>query len=160
MEGQRMEGIVGLTKSFRNEMIGLAEGSVIVFTGSSAVCAPFAELLAYSVRDKKFDIFFSPMANGKDCRAMVWNEGSGYCISSDGKQISGADAIVVFGGLAMPKFGCPVEDVKKFIEGISKADGTKVVGVGFMDILMRTGWHNSIRFDGLINANLETEKQI
>jgi hypothetical protein len=157
---ERMEGIVGFTKLFREEMSGLPEGSIIIFTGSSAVCAPFAELLAYSIRDKKFEIFFSPIADDEDCRALIWQEGTGFGISPTGNGIKEAAAIVVLGGLAMPKFGCPTEKVQHFIEKTSKPHVTKVIGVCFMDIFKRSGWDLKIKFDALINATLETEKQI
>jgi hypothetical protein len=156
----KMEGIVGFTKMFREEMSGLPEGSTIVFTGSSAVCAPFAELLAYSIRDKKFDLFFSPMANEGDCRNLIWLEGTGYGISSTGKEVTDADSIVVLGGLAMPKFGCPLEKVQRFIDKTSRINKVRIVGVCFMDILKRSEWSSFIKFDALINATMETEKQL
>ena len=160
METKKMEGIAGFTRLFRDEMIGLPEKSIVVFTGSNAVCAPFAELLAYSIRDRKFDLFFSPMAEEKDCRALLWREGTGYSISQTGKEVAGAVSVVVLGGLAMPKFGCPVEKVQQFIDKASKPGAVKVIGVGFMEIFKRSGWHTHIKFDALINAKLETEKQI
>ncbi len=159
-EMEKMDGIVGFTKLFRNEMADLPEASIVVFTGSKAVCAPFAELLAYSVRDMKLDTFFSPMADEKDCRVLVWEEGTGYGVSTTGREITEATAIVVLGGLAMPKFGCPVEKVKMFIHMVSKPDHAKVIGVCFMDILKRSGWDQSIKFDAVINSTMETEKQI
>ena len=155
-----MDGIVGFTKLFRNEMVDLPEASIVVFTGSRAVCAPFAELLAYSVRDMKLDIYFSPLADEKDCRALVWQDDTGYGISTTGRELAEANAIVVLGGLAMPKFGCSVEKVKQFIHMTSKADHVKVIGVCFMDIFQRSGWQKSIKFDAMINATMETEKQI
>jgi hypothetical protein len=160
MEIGKMEGIVGLTKLFRNEMIDIPGGSVIVFTGSTAVCSPFAELLAYSIRDMKFNPFFSPMADHNDCRALRWNEGTGYGVSPHGQKVTGAVAVVILGGLAMPKFGCPVENVQRFIAEVAVIRTTKVIGVGFMDILKRSGWDHFIKFDALINATMETEKQI
>jgi hypothetical protein len=153
-----MGGIVGLTKLFRDEALGLPEGAVVVFIGSSAVCAPFAELLAYSVRDRKFDLYFSPMANEMDCRPLLWNEGTGYGISHAGGEVVASDMIVVLGGLAMPKFGCPVEGVQRFIGKVAGQGTAKVVGVCFMDILKRSGWTDCIKFDALINATMEVEK--
>ncbi len=160
MGREKMEGIVGFTKLFREEMEDLPEGSIIVFTGSNAVCAPFAELLAYSIRDKNFDLFFSPMANEKDCRSFQWKDGTGFGISTAGQEITEATAIIVLGGLAMPKFGCPMERVQQFIEKTSMNDSVRVIGVCFMDILKRSGWHLCIKFNALINATMETEKQL
>jgi len=54
-----MDGIVGLTKPFRSETNELSKGAVVIFAGSAAVCAPFAELLGYAVRDKEFALFFT-----------------------------------------------------------------------------------------------------
>ncbi|NLT36662.1 MAG: DUF2124 family protein [Methanomassiliicoccus sp.] len=158
MENGKIEGIVGLTKLFRNETIELSKGDVIIFAGSEAVCAPFAELLGYSVRDKDLALYFSPLAREKDCRPLQWKDGTGYNISSSGEEIAGADLVVVLGGLAMPKFGCPVEAVQQFIAKVSKPGGTRVVGVSFMDILRRSGWQHHIRFDSILNATMETEK--
>ena len=155
-----MEGIVGFTKLFREELIGMPEGSTIIFAGSSAVCAPFAELLGYSIRDRKFDLYFSPMAEAKDCRPLIWMEGTGYSIGPTGKEIREAAAVVVLGGLAMPKFGCKVEKVQEFIVNTSSQTGTKVIGVCFMDIFRRSGWTSNIKFDALLNATMDTEKLI
>jgi hypothetical protein len=156
----RMEGIVGFTKLFREEVIGAPEGSTIVFAGSNAVCAPFAELLAYAVRDKKFDLYFSPLADEKDCRSMTWREGTGYGIDSIGKEAKEVAAVIVLGGLAMPKFGCKIEKVQDFIAKTSNNIDTKIIGVCFMDILKRSGWTSIIKFDALINSTMDTEKQI
>jgi hypothetical protein len=99
------------------------------------------------------------LANEKDCRELHWNEGTGYSISPIGKEIAGADIIVVLGGLAMPKFGCPVEAIQQFIEKVSKPGTTKVIGVGFMDILRSSGWHLQIDFDSILNSTMETERE-
>jgi len=159
MEKVKMDGIVGLTKLFRSETNELSKGAVVIFAGSAAVCAPFAELLGYAVCDKEFALFFSPLANEKDCRELHWNEGTGYSISPIGKETAGADLIVVLGGLAMPKFGCPVETIQQFIEKVSKPGTTKVIGVGFMDILRSSGWHLQIDFDSILNSTIETERE-
>lgn len=76
-----MEGIVGLTKLFRSETNDLSKGAVVIFAGSEAVCAPFAELLGYAVRDKELALYFSPLAREKDCRPLEWKAGTGYSIS-------------------------------------------------------------------------------
>lgn len=159
-EENRMEGIVGLTKLFRNEIAGSPDGSIVVFAGSKAVCAPFAELLAYAVRDKGLEMYFSPLADAKDCRRLMWNEGTGYSASAGGVEVEKADMVVVLGGLAMPKFGCPAEKVREFIGKISPQGGARVVGVCFMDILRRSGWDQIIRFDAIIDATMHVEKRI
>jgi len=59
MEKVKMDGMVGLTKLFRTETNELSKGAVVIFAGSAAVCAPFAELLGYAVCDKEFALFFT-----------------------------------------------------------------------------------------------------
>ena len=155
-----MEGIVGFAKLFREEVSGLTEGSIIVFTGSSAVCAPFAELLAYSIRDKGLQLYFSPMANEMDCRALKWKEGTGFGISTTGEGIKGAAAVIVLGGLAMPKIWMPDgerSEIHRQDIPVRGHEGHRGVLHGHPEEI----WVGRIiKFDALINATMETEKQI
>ena len=66
------------------------------------------------------------------------------------------DAIVVLGGLAMPKFGCAPEDVLNMIEEASGDKSPKIIGVCFMGIFDRAGWTDKIPFDVLIDTRMET----
>ncbi|MDD1743918.1 MAG: DUF2124 domain-containing protein, partial [Methanomassiliicoccales archaeon] len=66
----------------------------------------------------------------------------------------GADAIVVLGGLAMPKFGCPVELVKSAITTLSDGKNARVIGVCFMGIFERSGWTKELPFKNVIDATM------
>lgn len=151
----KVEGISGLTRTFRDSLADVPDGSAVLFLGSEAVCSPFAQLLAYAVRDRRMNFAFSPKARWDHCRKLEWIEGAGYQIGQEAFNPEDAKAVVVLGGLAMPKFGCPVEDVKRFI-GLIPGE-PKVVGLGFMDILRRSGWDKEVRMDVLIDAYMSAE---
>ncbi len=151
----KLEGISGLTKIFRETLADIDDGSTILFVGSEAVCPPFAQLLAYAVRDRNMRFGFCPKSSWENSRAMKWVDGAGYQISREGFEPAEADVIVILGGLAIPKFGCPVEDVKALISQIPKH--RMVMAVGFMDVFRKAGWNTSLHMDVLIDAYMSAE---
>jgi hypothetical protein len=151
----KLEGISGLTKIFRETLADIDDGSTVLFVGSEAVCPPFAQLLAYAVRDRNMRFGFCPKSSWENSRAMKWVDGAGYQISRDGFEPAEADVIVILGGLAIPKFGCPVEDVKALISQIPKH--RMVMAVGFMDAFRKAGWNTSLHMDVLIDAYMSAE---
>jgi len=152
---EKRSGIVGFTGTFRENIADVKEGSKVVFTGSVAVCAPFIELLAYTVRDRGFDMLYVPRADAKEARKIKEIENIGYSVVDEKGNQENPDVIVVLGGLAMPKFGCPPEDVIHMIEDISGDKKPKIIGVGFMNIFEREGWDKKINFDTLIDTTME-----
>ncbi|HUT27797.1 MAG TPA: DUF2124 family protein [Methanomassiliicoccales archaeon] len=152
---ERADGISGLTKLFRGSLVDIPDGSSVVFIGSEAVCPPFAQLMAYSVRDRNMSFGFGARAIWDKCRKMSWVEGAGFQISNEPFDPSKSSVVVVLGGLAMPKFGCSVQDVNSFISMI--AGHPKTIGLGFMDIFRRSGWDKEVRFDISINATMSAE---
>ncbi|MFV9676747.1 MAG: DUF2124 family protein, partial [Methanosarcinales archaeon] len=65
---EKKSGIVGFTGTFRGLAADVNEGSKVVFAGSIAVCAPFIELLAYTVRDRGFEMLYVPKAVASEAR--------------------------------------------------------------------------------------------
>lgn len=153
---EKKTGIVGFSGTFRGNMTDVKEGSKVVFTGSSAVCTPFIELLAYTVRDKGFDMLYVPRADASEARKIKDLENIGLSVVDEKGDPGNPDAIVVLGGLAMPKFGCPPEDVIRMIEDLSGGKKPKVIGVGFMNIFERAGWDKKINFNTVIDTTMET----
>lgn len=147
-------GISGLTGSFKEAVSKIPDGAKLVFAGSVAVCTPFAELLAYSVKDRKFDMVYLPRANISDARKIEWQENVGFTVSEQVGEPHEPAALVLLGGLAMPKFGCSLAQVLETVRSLSTND-TKVVGVCFMGIFEKEGWTAAIPFDSLINATME-----
>ncbi len=152
---EKRSGIVGFTGTFRENMADVKDGSKVVFTGSVAVCSPFIELLAYTVRDRGFDMLYVPRAVAKEARKIREIENIGYSVVDEKGNPEKPDAVVVLGGLAMPKFGCPPEDVTRMLEDISADKKPKIIGVGFMNIFEREGWDKKINFDTLMDTTME-----
>lgn len=154
---EKLKGIVGLTQAFRNAVSDLKDGSKIVFIGSPFVCTPFVELLVYSVRDRNFEAIFIPKANEMEARKIVELEGIGYRIGDEKADPSDPDAIVLLGGLAMPKFGCSADEVLGVIKRISKKKNPALIGVCFMGIFKKQGWDRAFNFKKIIDASVEVE---
>ncbi len=152
---EKKAGIVGFTGTFRGIMDNVKEGSKVVFTGSIAVCTPFIELLAYTVRDRGFEMLYVPKAVASEARKIKEIKGVGYSAVDEKGDPNGADAVVVLGGLAMPKFGCAPEDVNTLIADISAGKKPKIVGVGFMNIFEYAGWDKKINFDVVMDTTME-----
>jgi len=153
---EKKSGIVGFTGTFRESIADVKEGSKVVFTGSVAVCTPFIELLAYTVRDRGFDMLYVPRADAKEARKIKEIENIGYSVVDEKGNPQNPDAVVVLGGLAMPKFGCPPEDVTRLIESISGEKKPKVIGICFMNIFERAGWDKKVNFDTVTDTTMET----
>jgi hypothetical protein len=149
-------GIVGLTGSFREAVADLPEGSKVVFTGSAAVCTPFIELLSYSIRDKGLEMVFIPNADASKARKIKKQENIGMSVVDEVADPENPTVVVVMGGLAMPKFGCPAEDVTAMIKEISEED-PMIIGVCFMGIFKRSGWDEKIPFKTIIDTTMETQ---
>lgn len=82
-------------------------------------------------------------------------EDVGFQIGRDLVDPSEAKAVIVLGGLAIPKFGCEVSDVDGFISKLPSRP--LIVGLGFMDIFRRSFWDRHIQFDVLIDGYMSTE---
>jgi len=152
---EKRRGIVGFTGTFRESIGDIKEGSKVVFTGSVAVCTPFIELLAYTVRDKGFDMLYVPVANADEARKIKEIANIGYSVVDEKGDPKKPDVVVVLGGLAMPKFGCTPEDVIQMIEALSGEKKPKIIGVGFMNIFESAGWDKKISFDTLMDTTME-----
>ena len=153
---EKKSGIVGFTGTFRESIADIKEGSKVVFTGSVAVCTPFIELLAYTVRDRGFNMLYVPRADAKEARKIKEIENIGYSVVDEKGDPKNPDVIVVLGGLAMPKFGCPPEDVNRLIEEIAGGKKPRIIGVCFMNMFERAGWDKKVPFDTVIDTTLET----
>lgn len=141
------KGINGQLVAFKKE-VGDAEK--ITFVGSPGVCTPFAELLAYAVRDK--ETHFIPLLDKDNCHqfeskpyAMVLKDAV-----SDPKE---SDVVVLLGGLSMAKYDVDTEEVKALTADILKDDGI-LIGVCFMDMFAKAGWLEKIDFDCVIDGTL------
>ena len=141
------KGITGQLVSFKSEV---GDSQKITFVGSPGVCTPFAELLAYAVRDRQ--TYFIPLLDADDCHQF---EAKDYAmvLSDEVSNSNDSDAVVLLGGLSMPKYDVDTEDVKALVKSILKEDGL-LIGVCFMDMFAKAVWLEKIDFDCVIDGTL------
>ena len=141
------KGITGQLVSFKNEV---GDAQKITFVGSPGVCTPFAELLAYAVRER--ETHFIPLLDVDECHQF---EAKDYAmvLSDEVSNPNDSDAVVLLGGLSMPKYDVDTEDVKALVKSILKEDGL-LIGVCFMDMFSKAGWLDKINFDCVIDGTL------
>ena len=141
------KGINGQLVTFKKEV---GDAQKITFVGSPGVCTPFAELLAYVVRDR--ETHFIPLLDADDCHQF---EAKPYAmvLKDEVSNPKDSDAVVLLGGLSMPKYDVDTEDVNTLVADILKEDG-QLMGVCFMDMFAKAGWLEKIDFDCVIDGTL------
>ncbi len=137
-------GLSPMLREFR-KLINENNIKNVAFVGSVGVCQPFAELFGYAIRDK--ESYFIPDGDLNNVKKLVIKD-IGMQME-DFKNLDRVDAVVLFGGLAMPKYGV---DVNKIKELINKLSPKKVIGICFMSIFQKSGWDKEINFDYLIDG--------
>ena len=141
------KGINGQLVSFKNEV---GDAQKITFVGSPGVCTPFAELLAYTVRDR--ETYFIPLLDVDDCHRFE-EKPYAMVLSDEVSDPRDSDVVVLLGGLSMPKYDVDTEDAKALVSDILKEDGL-LMGVCFMDMFAKAGWLDKIDFDCVIDGTL------
>lgn len=121
--------------------------------GTPGFCTPFAELLGFVVRDR--ELAFISSENFEKARSIFMDH--------EGMQLGEltdkhADAVVLLGGLSMPKVGISPEKAKEvakeILEGSEKG---KIIGVCFQSMFIKQKWDEIINFDYIINSDLAVE---
>lgn len=144
------QGVGGILNSFRS----LVEGAKkITFVGTPGFCTPFAELLGFVVRDR--ELAFVSSQDFEKARSIFMDyEGMQLGELTDAH----ADAVVLLGGLSMPKIGISPQKAKEvaseILEGSEKG---KIIGVCFQSAFMQQKWDEVINFDYIINADLSVD---
>lgn len=144
------QGVGGILNSFKS----LVEGAEkITFVGTPGFCTPFAELLGFVVRDRK--LAFVPNLDFEKARTVL--------MTPEGMQLgeltdAHADAVVLLGGLAMPKIGTSPDKAKEIAgKVLENSEKRKVIGVCFQSMFMQQKWDEIINFDNIINSDLAVE---
>ncbi|AKB79080.1 hypothetical protein MSHOH_2597 [Methanosarcina horonobensis HB-1 = JCM 15518] len=144
------QGVGGILNSFKSLMDGVEK---ITFVGTPGFCTPFAELLGFVVRDRK--LVFVPNLDFEKARSIS--------MAPEGMQLgepadAHAGAVVLLGGLAMPKIGTAPEKAREIAEKVLEgSEKRKVIGVCFQSMFMQQKWDEVISFDYIINADLAVE---
>ena len=141
------KGLNGQLVTFKKEV---GDAKKITYIGSPGVCTPFAEFLAYAVRDK--ENHFIPLLDIGDCHEF---ESKPYAmvLKDDVSDPHGSDVVVLLGGLSMPKYDVDTDEVKALVKEILKEDG-QLIGVCFMDMFAKAGWLEKVEFDSVIDGTL------
>jgi len=139
-------GLGGILNAFRDIT---KESKRITFVGTPGFCTPFAELIAYPIRDAGKEMAFVANLDSNDAKRIVF--------TSHGMQLAenvdaAADTVVILGGLAMPKISVDVNTLNSMI-GRILGDGGLTIGVCFMSIFEQTGWYDVIDFDYVIDTH-------
>lgn len=144
---ENWKGINGQLVTFKKEV---DDAEKITFIGSPGVCTPFAELLAYAVRDK--ETHFIPLLDIDDCHQFE-SRPYGMVLKDEVSNPQESDAVVLLGGLSMPKYDVDTEELKALVGSILKENG-QLIGVCFMDMFTKAGWLEKIDFDCVIDGTL------
>ncbi len=148
--GKGIKAFLGSYREIVEELIG-GEG-IIVYSGCAGTCTPFAELLAYTVRDLDVKQYYSIDLEPKFHPMAIMDHG--VVVEEDAIGLKEADLVVLLGGLAMPHSEVTAEDANRFIENLGNPN---VVGVCFMSIFDEAGWTDEVDFDAIIDAYIEVE---
>ena len=146
-------GVPGLLRPFKEfvDVKGLKKGDQIVYYGVPGTCTPFVELLAFALRSLELEQVFVPFVDEGKAKKItnVDDVGMQAC---GGPVLVNPKVIVVMGGLSMPNVPVKAEQVKAVI---AKHPGATVIGVCFMHMFEKAGWHSTVSFDCLIDANID-----
>lgn len=141
------KGLNGQLMTFKKEV---GDAQKITFIGSPGVCTPFAEFLTNVVRDK--ENHFIPLLDIDDCHQF---ESKPYAmvLKDDVSDPHSSDAVVLLGGLSMPKYDVDTDELNKLIDEILVENG-KIIGVCFMDMFTKAKWLDKVDFDCIIDGTL------
>ena len=144
---ENWKGLNGQLVTFNKEV---GDAQKITFVGSPGVCTPFAEFLAYAVRDK--ENHFIPLLDIDECHEF---ESKPYAmvLNDEVSDPHDSDVVVLLGGLSMPKYDVDTEEVKALVNEILKDDG-QLMGVCFMNMFTKAGWLDKVDFDCVIDGTL------
>ena len=141
------KGLNGNIVAFK-EAVGDVEK--VTFLGTPGVCTPFAALFSYAIRDKE-----SHFISGSDidkCHQFEFKP-YGMQLNEEVSDPQESDAVVLLGGLTMPKANTDVDELNETISEILKEDG-KIIGVGYMDMFTKAGWLDKVDFDCIVDGTL------
>ena len=144
---ENWKGLNGQLMTFKKE---IGDSQKITFIGSPGVCTPFAEFMAYAVRDRQNH--FIPLLDIGECHEF---EAKSYAMVLKDKVSDphDSDVVVLLGGLSMPKANVDTDELNSAVGDILK-DGGKVIGLCFMDMFTKAGWLENVDFDLIIDGTL------
>lgn len=141
------KGLNGQLATFKKEV---GDAQKITYIGSPSVCTPFAEFMAYAVRDK--ENHFIPLLDIEECHKFELKSYA-MVLKDEVSDPHDSDVVVLLGGLSMPKYDVDTDELMSLVNSILKEDG-QLMGFCFMDMFTKAGWLERIDFDCVINGTL------
>ena len=141
------KGLNGNIVAFK-EAVGDVEK--VTFLGTPGVCTPFAALFSYAIRDK--ESHFISGTDSDKCHQFEFKS-YGMQLNEEVSDPHDSDAVILLGGLTMPKANTDVDELNETIAEILKDDG-KIIGVGYMDMFTKAGWLGKVDFDCIVDGTL------
>ena len=141
------KGLNGNIVAFK-EAVGDVEK--VTFLGTPGVCTPFAALFSYAIRKK--ESHFISGTNIDKCHQFEFKP-YGMQLNEEVSDPHDSDAVILLGGLTMPKANTDVDELNETIAEILKDDG-KIIGVGYMDMFTKAGWLDKVDFDCIVDGTL------
>lgn len=145
---EKFKGLNGNLMAFKKEV---GDADKVTFVGIPGVCSPFAELFAYVIRDKE-----SVFVAKTDLETARKIESTPLGMQFTEKADPRSNVVALLGGLSMPQYNVDLEDLHKMLREILEPNG-KIIGLCYMDMFKKAGWHEQIEFDSIINGILNGE---
>jgi len=139
------KGLDGNLMAFKKEV---ANAEKVTFAGLPGICTPFAELFAYTIRDKE-SVFITRTDLGTARKIIFTPNGMQLGEVTDPT----ADVLAILGGLTLPKAQVKLEEVNKLRKSVLQGKG-KFMGLSYMDMFREAGWDQEMDFDCIINGTL------
>jgi hypothetical protein len=148
-----LKGVPGILRPFKEylEKHGFVKGDQIVYYGVPGTCTPFIELLAFAVRGLGLEQVFVPYFKEEKARKIVFEEEVGMKVSKDNVTLH-PKALIIMGGLAMPNVPVTIAEARIIITRHPEAVS---LGICFMSMFEKAGWRKEIKYDLLIDANID-----
>jgi len=146
-------GVPGILRPFKDflEKKNIKKGDQVAYIGVPGTCTPFVELLAFAIRSLECEQVFIPYVDESKAKRIEHVHDVGMQARGPAAALH-PEVIVVLGGLSMPNVPVKAEQVKAVID---KYPGALVAGVCFMHMFEKAGWLSTIKFDCLIDANID-----
>lgn len=146
-------GVPGILRPFKEflEGLSLSPGAEVIFYGVPGTCTPFVELLCYATRSLPCSFIYVPYLSEAKAHRLIFNNEGWYQIGEP-TEVKSPAVVVVMGGLAMPNMPVSLDEISGMT---SRNCGAKIIGVCFMHMFEKAGWIPRIKFDLLIDADIQ-----
>jgi len=143
--------LAGISRSFKEAILAHGSGGRLLFVGSPFTCLPFAEFLAYGIRELPYCIYFAPDGCPEKISRIERREGFGFSLGKlSGDR--GFDVVVLLGGLAIERLQVDPVALKSRLAEVSHLGF--IVGFCFQGVMNKPEWFEVFKFKYFIDADI------